>query len=64
VSLSNWTGTHQGEFLGIPPTGRRVTVEAWTIDRYVNRQLTESRIVMGIVGLLIQLGVIPAPQGS
>jgi predicted ester cyclase len=26
--------THQGEFMGIPATGRTATIEAWTIDRY------------------------------
>jgi steroid delta-isomerase-like uncharacterized protein len=51
-----WTGTHQGEFMGIPATGRSVRVEAWTLDRYRNGQLAESRIIMDVVGLLTQLG--------
>lgn len=29
ASVFFWTGTHQGVFLGIPTTGRRVRVEAW-----------------------------------
>jgi steroid delta-isomerase-like uncharacterized protein len=61
VSLSTWTGTHRGEFLGIPPTGRTVSVEAWTVDRYRNGKLTESRITMDAAGLLGQLGVLPTP---
>jgi steroid delta-isomerase-like uncharacterized protein len=56
-----WTGTHRREFMGIPATGRSVRVEAWTLDRYRNGQLAESRIIMDVVGLLTQLGVIPAP---
>jgi len=64
MTLSTWTGTHRGGFMGIPPTGRRVAVEAWTIDRYRDGQLTESRIIMDVAGLLIQLGVIPAPTGA
>lgn len=64
MSFSTWTGTHGGDFLGIPATGRTVTVEAWTLDRYRDGQLTESRIIMDIAGLLIQLGVIPAPTGG
>jgi steroid delta-isomerase-like uncharacterized protein len=28
MTLSSWTGTHRGEFMGIPATGRTVTVEA------------------------------------
>jgi steroid delta-isomerase-like uncharacterized protein len=64
MTLSTWTGTHLGEFLGIPATGRSVSVEAWTIDRYRDGQLTESRIIMDVAGMLMQLGVIPAPAGA
>ena len=64
ATVSFWTGTHQGEFLGIPATGRSVTVEAWTLDRYQDGQLTESRIIMDVVGLLTQLGAIPAPAAG
>jgi steroid delta-isomerase-like uncharacterized protein len=64
MSLSTWSGTHLGEFMGIPATGRKVAVEAWTIDRYRDGRLTESRIIMDVAGLLGQLGVIPAPDGS
>ncbi|MGC5168789.1 ester cyclase [Luteimicrobium sp. DT211] len=61
MSLSTWTGTHDGEFMGIPPTGRTVSVEAWTIDRYRDGRLVESRILMDVTGLLGQLGVAPTP---
>lgn len=64
MTLSTWTGTHQGDFMGIPATGRSVSVESWTIDRYRDGQLTESRIIMDVAGLLGQLGVIPGPQGA
>ncbi len=33
--LSSFTGTHSGEFLGVPPSGRRVTIpmlQAWRVD--------------------------------
>jgi steroid delta-isomerase-like uncharacterized protein len=63
ASYSIWTGTHRGEFMGIPPTGRAVTVEAWTIDRFAAGRLVESRILMDVVGLLGQLGVLPAQGG-
>ncbi len=64
ASFSFWTGTHQGEFLGIPATGRSVKVEAWNLDRFQDGQLTESRIIMDVIGLLTQLGAIPAPAAS
>ena len=61
VSYGAWTGTHLGEFFGIPATGRTVRVEAWTKDRYQDGQLVQSRIIMDVVGMLTQLGAIPAP---
>jgi steroid delta-isomerase-like uncharacterized protein len=63
MSLSTWTGTHEGEFMGVPPTGRSVQVEAWTLDRYDDRKLVESRILMDAAGLLAQLGAVP-PSGA
>ena len=62
MGFSTWTGTHEGEFMGIPATGRTATVEAWTIDRYRDGIFVESRIIMDVAGLLGQLGVLPAPE--
>lgn len=62
LAFSTGTGTHQGEFMGIPPTGRTVTIEAWTIDRFRNCIFVESRIIMDIAALLGQVGVLPAPE--
>lgn len=64
MTLSTWTGTHQGEFMGIQPTGRPVAVEAWTIDRYRDGKLVESRIIMDVAGMLGQLGLLPPPGQS
>jgi len=61
MAYSTWTGTHRGKFMGIPATGNQVSVDAWTIDRYKNGQMTESRMIMDVAGLLTQLGVLPAP---
>ena len=61
MTLGTWTGTHRAPFMGIPATGRTVTVESWTLDRYRDGRLAESRIIMDVAGMLIQLGVIPAP---
>ena len=56
-----WTGTHQGEFLGVPATGRHVKVWGMVIDRLVNGRIKETRIIMDTLGLMAQLGVFP-PQ--
>ena len=60
-SRSTWRGTHRGEFFGVPATGLEVSVAAWTIDRFANGKITHSRLIMDTLGLMQQLGVIPAP---
>ena len=64
MGFSTWTGTHEGEFMGIPATGRTATVEAWTIDRYRDGIFVESRIIMDVASLLGQIGVLPAPEAA
>jgi steroid delta-isomerase-like uncharacterized protein len=52
-------GTHQGDFAGVPPTGRQVTVTGITIDRIENGKLVESWNELNQLGMLQQLGVVP-----
>jgi steroid delta-isomerase-like uncharacterized protein len=56
-----WRGTHQGEFLGIPPTGKRVTVPVMAFDHFVAGQCKATRILMDTMSLMQQLGVVPPP---
>lgn len=51
-----WTGTHRGPFLGLDPTGRRVTVWGMVIDRVVDGRIKETRFLMDTLGLITQLG--------
>jgi steroid delta-isomerase-like uncharacterized protein len=60
VSRFTWTGTHCGSFLGVPPTGRRVRVWGVVTDLVRGGKLAESRIIMDTLGLMQQLGTIPA----
>ncbi len=53
-------GTHQGELFGIPPTGKQITVTGMTCHRFVNGKLVESWVNADNLGMLQQLGVIPA----
>jgi len=59
VTRFTWTGTHQGEFMGIPATGKKVEVWGVVIDVVRNGLFSESRIIMDTFGLLQQLGVMP-----
>lgn len=61
VTRFTWTGTHRGPFLGIPATGRSVAVKGVVIDRLEEGKMADSRILMDTLGLMQQLGVIPAP---
>ena len=57
-------GTHQGEFVGIPPTGNQITVEGISIDRVVGGKSAESWTINDVMGMMQQLGVIPVPGPS
>ncbi len=52
---------HAGEFMGIPPTGKQVTLSFIAIYRITGDKITEFWIQADSLGLLQQLGVIPTP---
>lgn len=54
-------GTHQGEFRGIPPTGKQVTITGIQIWRIADDKIAEGWFNRDDLGLMRQLGVIPAP---
>ena len=56
-----FSGTHRGEVLGIPPTGKSVVVTGISIHRFAGGRVTEDRGEDDALGLMRQLGVIPAP---
>lgn len=55
-----FTGTHKGEFNGIPATGKSIKVDYCDIWRLENGKAIENWVQMDMMGLLQQLGVIPA----
>jgi steroid delta-isomerase-like uncharacterized protein len=52
-------GTHQGELLGIPPTGKEVVVTGITITLLSNGKSVEGWGEFDALGMLQQIGVIP-----
>jgi steroid delta-isomerase-like uncharacterized protein len=56
-----WTGTHRGDFLGVPATGRSAKVWGMVIDKFQSGRIKETRIIMDIFGLMMQLGAL-APK--
>ena len=54
-----FTGTHTGNFFGIPPTGKTVTVEGFTIARMQNGIIVEEQDFFDNLDLLTQLGLYP-----
>lgn len=58
--LWTFTGTHVGDLAGIPPTGRQVTAAGIDVFRCRDRKIVESWQQWDKLGLLQQLGAIPA----
>jgi len=54
-------GTHKGEFMGIPASGKQIRVTGMSIFRIANGKIVEHWGENDAMGLLIQLGVLPAP---
>lgn len=57
----SWSGTHKGEFIGIPATGKQVTVTGMYQYCIVDGKIAEWWDFSDNLGLMQQLGVIPAP---
>jgi steroid delta-isomerase-like uncharacterized protein len=60
VSRNTVTGTHQGEYMGIPPTGKSITYNEIFVIRFVNGRIAETWGVLDVLSQMRQLGVIPA----
>jgi steroid delta-isomerase-like uncharacterized protein len=52
------SGTHEGEFEGIPPTGQEMEAKGAVIVRVEDDKITEYRMVFDNLGMLEQLGVL------
>ena len=55
-----YQGTHLASFMGMPPTGKQVTFSGINILRLADGKIVEHWSVSDMLGMLQQLGVIPA----
>lgn len=60
VSRYTFRGTHQGELMGISPTGKQISVSGIIINRIVNGKSEEGWLNFDALGLLQQIGAVPA----
>ncbi|GHC61808.1 ester cyclase [Streptomyces cinnamoneus] len=54
-----WRGVHQGDFMGLQPTGRRATMDGVTIHRFADGKIAEGWWIYDLMGLRRQLDVGP-----
>jgi steroid delta-isomerase-like uncharacterized protein len=60
VGRNTVTGTHRGQYMGIPPTGKSVTYNEIFIARFVNGRIAETWGVVDVLSQMRQLGAIQA----
>ena len=59
-----WTGTHNSPFMGVPASGKKVSVWGVVIDRFDGNKVRDTRIIMDGLGLMMQIGAIPPPPSA
>ncbi len=60
--VASWTisGTHKGEFWGVRPTNKKMSMDGMTIHHIANGKIIDSYISSDALGLMRQMGVVPA----
>ena len=61
MTRGHFTGTHQGAFMGVPPTGKKMMLKFIDEWRFENGKAVENWVQLDIMGLMQQLGAIPTP---
>ena len=61
VVRQTWSGTQKGEWMGVPPTGRHVSIGVIDIIQMVDGKFVEHWGQMDSMGMMVQLGAIPMP---
>jgi steroid delta-isomerase-like uncharacterized protein len=57
-----WTiiGTHTGDLMGIPPTGKPIKITGIVVSHFVNGKWAEDYVNWDTLGMMQQIGVVPA----
>ncbi|MDJ0513945.1 MAG: ester cyclase [Methyloceanibacter sp.] len=58
------TGTHKGDFSGVPGTGRKISIEGAEIFRFENGKIVEYFYVEDALGVFLQLGAVELPEAE
>ena len=61
MQRKRYSGTHLGDFLGVPPTGKRIEFDTMTILRIVGDKITEHWGIPDYLSVMQQLGMIEKP---
>ena len=64
VSRITFRATHTGDLMGIPPTGKSVTISEMIIDVFSDGKIVESWRLFDQMAMMQQLGMIPEPGQS
>ena len=62
VALATWKGVHSAAFMGVPPTGKQISVSATLIERFKDGKLVEHKSLFDTMGMMQQLGLVPASR--
>lgn len=53
-----WTGTHQADFMGLAPTGKRFSISGIGAYRIEGGKIAEDRVAEDLMGMMQQLGAV------
>jgi len=62
IVWNTFTGTHEGEFQGIPPTGNKLIVGSILLFRFRNGKIIEEREEADMLGAMMQMGMQLSPK--
>jgi steroid delta-isomerase-like uncharacterized protein len=54
-------GTHKGELMGMPPTGKQIAIRVICVNRFAGSKIAEDWELPDLFGMMQQLGAIPMP---